>query len=222
MGIITAHSGCDGTEDNSLEFISYALASGADCLEVDVRPDKEGSLILSHDESDGENVKLEQVFTLLGQNPEKKINCDLKTKGLEIPVYQLACRFHVEKQLIYSGDVDPVQLSERKNEFEKAVIFLNIENIYPDVYRKEEKERFGKLKQAIEKASKLPVSCINMEYHILTEEIVEYMKRNGLGCSAWTVNDETEIGRLLKSGVNNITTRNLRGALKVKKEMEQE
>ena len=31
MGVITAHSGCDGTEDNSLEFMAYALASEAVC-----------------------------------------------------------------------------------------------------------------------------------------------------------------------------------------------
>lgn len=31
MGIITAHSGCDGTEDNSLEFVTYALRSEAGC-----------------------------------------------------------------------------------------------------------------------------------------------------------------------------------------------
>ncbi len=36
-----------------------------------------------------------------------KINCDLKEAGLEGCVYRLAKRMGVEKQLIYSGDVDP-------------------------------------------------------------------------------------------------------------------
>lgn len=54
MGIITAHSGCDGTEDNSLEFVTYALRSEAGCLEVDVRKGQDGDLILSHDDNGGE------------------------------------------------------------------------------------------------------------------------------------------------------------------------
>lgn len=41
-----------------------------------------------------------------------------------------------------------------------------------------------------------------------------------LGCSAWTVNDEKELKRLMVREVENITTRNLKGAILVKKEME--
>ena len=35
---ITAHTGAEGRPDNSLEFVSYALACGADALEVDEEP----------------------------------------------------------------------------------------------------------------------------------------------------------------------------------------
>ena len=34
---ITAHSGSDGTPDNSMEFVHYALTTSADALEIDVR-----------------------------------------------------------------------------------------------------------------------------------------------------------------------------------------
>ncbi len=50
MAMITAHSGCDGTEDNSLDFIRYALDSDAGCLEVDVRKVWIVDLVLAHDE----------------------------------------------------------------------------------------------------------------------------------------------------------------------------
>ena len=65
MGIITAHSGCDGTEDNSLEFVTYALRSEAGCLEVD--------LILSHDDNGGEGVFLRNVF-------ERMVICPLSSR----------------------------------------------------------------------------------------------------------------------------------------------
>ena len=32
----TAHSGCDGMPDNSMEFVRYALGSEGDCFEVDI------------------------------------------------------------------------------------------------------------------------------------------------------------------------------------------
>ena len=44
---ITAHSGCDGTPDNSMEFVRYALASEGNCLEADIRRNRDGELILS-------------------------------------------------------------------------------------------------------------------------------------------------------------------------------
>lgn len=92
---ITAHSGCDGTPDNSMEFVRYALASEGNCLEADIRRNRDGELILSHDETAEEAVRLGQVFELLKEKPEKRINCDLKTPGLEIPVYQLAKEYGV-------------------------------------------------------------------------------------------------------------------------------
>lgn len=35
--LITAHSGADGTCENSMEFVYYALTTSADVLELDVR-----------------------------------------------------------------------------------------------------------------------------------------------------------------------------------------
>ena len=61
---ITAHSGCDGTPDNS-------LASEGNCLEADIRRNRDGELILSHDETAEEAVRLGQVFELLKEKPEK-------------------------------------------------------------------------------------------------------------------------------------------------------
>lgn len=42
--MITAHSGADGTKENSLEFVAYAMQTGADALEVDVRMGENGIL----------------------------------------------------------------------------------------------------------------------------------------------------------------------------------
>ena len=46
---ITAHSGCEGTPDNSLESVRAGVDLGADFVEVDVRLDPEGTPRLTHD-----------------------------------------------------------------------------------------------------------------------------------------------------------------------------
>ena len=78
---ITAHSGCDGTPDNSMEFVRYALASEGNCLEADIRRNRDGELILSHDETAEEAVRLGQVFELL---KEKTKDIQLKKVGYGI------------------------------------------------------------------------------------------------------------------------------------------
>lgn len=213
MGVITAHSGCDGTQENSLEFLKYAMASGADCLEVDVRRDRVGNLFLSHDGAAGDEVKLQEAFSLLKGLPDKKINCDLKLKDLEISVYQLAREFKVERQLIYSGEVSLQLLAEKEKRFPEVLIYLNVENLLPEVYCK----AVGK--EILMLARNYPIACINMEYHLFTDEIVDVLAQINMGGSAWTVDEPEDLRRLMEKGIANITTRNLKKALEFKEEM---
>ena len=63
--LITTHTGCDHTPDNSIEYLDYVLTTGADGLEVDIRMDSNGSLYLSHDKNSEDRIPLEEVFTRL-------------------------------------------------------------------------------------------------------------------------------------------------------------
>ena len=48
--MITAHSGCEGTPDNSMESIRKGIELGADCIEIDIRMDPHGEQRLTHNE----------------------------------------------------------------------------------------------------------------------------------------------------------------------------
>ena len=92
--LITAHSGCDSTPDNSMDFVRHALQLQVDALEVDVWR-KCGKLILSHDEPvDMNHPLLEEVFALVKEHPSMMVNCDLKEKGLDAKTaaYHNSCR----------------------------------------------------------------------------------------------------------------------------------
>ena len=60
--LITAHSGADGTPDNSMEFVRYVLGTQADVLEIDVRRGHNGNLIICHEEATRECVNLREIF----------------------------------------------------------------------------------------------------------------------------------------------------------------
>lgn len=57
------------------------------------------------------------------------------------------------------------------------------------------------------------ISTINIYQGLVTRRLIEVLKKEGIGVSAWTVNEPSELEWFLQSGVTNITTRNLQKAL---------
>ena len=199
--LITAHSGCDGTPDNSLEFISHALRSGADALEVDVRAAQDGTLYLSHDRTDAACPKLSQAFQMLRSSP-MRINCDLKQPGLEEAVLALAASQGVAGQLLFSGDVSTERM--RRDPEVRSRALLNIQSIFPG-------EGGLPLEQHLEELVRACRACgaavINVSYETCTPLVLERLREEGIGVSAWTVNEDPAARRLLDWGVYNITSR---------------
>lgn len=226
--MITAHSGCDGTPDNSLEFVHYALEHDADCLEVDVR--KNGKqLYISHDGEEGcERIDLGKVFRMLRFKDHIKINCDLKESNLEEAVYKLAQEERVTDRLIYTGSVNPEKFRKENPDRLPVTVYLNIENIslfFNRLYRmgsldpaQDELEVLSELIQACEKLEAYAVKGINICYAACTEEMLDYMQNRGVGISLWTVKEPEKIMEYLRRGVDNITTRNLEQALEQRKQ----
>lgn len=57
------------------------------------------------------------------------------------------------------------------------------------------------------------ISTINIYQGLVTRRLIEVLKKEGIGVSAWTVNKPSELEWFLQSEVTNITTRNLQKAL---------
>ncbi len=62
------------------------------------------------------------------------------------------------------------------------------------------------------------ISTVNICEKFLNESFLSVMKKNGIGISAWTVNEPVRIRQLLGMGIRNITTRNLKEALMLRRE----
>jgi len=214
---LTAHSGCDSTKDNSMEFLQYATSLEVDCVEVDVRQDANGFLVLNHDEGPA-HTYLADAFALLSGQFGMKINCDLKQDGLENRVYAMAREFEVQEQLVFSGRVSGEAAELNPRLFMHADWFLNIENMFPDINALYYTESVNN-DVVTEMADKLQrfmitnaVRCLNTNYFIIHTPLYDELMKRDIPLSIWTPDDEQLISRLLDDGVFNITTRNAKRA----------
>ncbi len=218
---ITAHSGADGFEDNSLSYVRYALASEADYLEVDVRRGADGKLMLGHDEADAALPALEEVFSLLAETPRMGINCDLKEPGLEEAVCALAEARGLAGRVLLTGTVDMRRWAAHPELHETASLWANIEELLPDFDKEQLKDpacREQAAEEAVRLCRELGIHTVNSWYGLADEAFLERFRRAGIALSLWTVNEEEALRRCLRAGVKSITTRKLKLALALREE----
>ena len=216
LPLITSHTGADGTPDNSLEYVRYALTTNADTLEVDIRPIEDGTLAISHDEAGLDAAPLAEVFALVAAHPSMKVNCDLKIAGLEEQVFRLADAYGLSGRLIYSGTVDAGLYSRSELLRGNVEVYLNVEEYVPDLYRNYRDIPDFELQVAArmtEVCHANDIRMINIHQWLVTRRLIEVLAKEGIGVSAWTVNEPAELEWFLRRGVANITTRSLRQAL---------
>ncbi len=240
--LITAHSGCDNTPDNSLEFVEYALKLGVDAIEIDVRKFMD-CLIIRHDppkQSDIGNelfVKLEDVFVHANANPKIAINCDLKDEGIEEEVLRLAVKCKLQNPIIFSGSVslDTIKSFEEEKSTNLHLgnenflckyqeTYLNIENMlnnfYIERYKNKDANQFvitnEEIKQIVSTMKNCGATVLNLSYKFACKELIDSLKKEGISLSIWTLNEEVELMQYMDFDVTNITTRNPICALNIR------
>lgn len=204
--IITAHSGCEKTPDNSREHILAAIASGAEMIEVDVRRAPDGTLYLSHDVPEDVSVRplLRELFERIAPQESMEMNLDVKTEGLIEPVMALANEYGLAKRIVFTGacNNDRVLANSLGAEMWRSVW---------------DKELLG---QGISDNAADGSPYLNVYFPMITEEAEQKLREFGSSFSAWTVNDEENLRRFLEMGIANITTRTPVLAMKLRKEIQ--
>lgn len=247
--LITAHSGCEGTEPGSLESIYCALDCGADAVEIDVRMDRCGMLRLSHnaatDGSYEKCVTLQQAFDIL-RSTSMAVNLDVKEPAYIHPILDLAERCGLTpERLFISGAVSPEQLAKDPTLGRRAQILLNIEEILkylyipnlvesgwsdfpvlmtsPWEYARPCMERLTNYLPMIAGiCHALPVAGLNSPLWFLDEEILKSISEHSLLLSIWTVDKEEDLKRFFlyrAPCLFNITTRQVKLARRYRREI---
>lgn len=198
----TAHTGCCGTDDNSLEAIKVGVENGADIVEFDLYFNDENVAVLSHDKPKGNEVTLDEAFKLIATYNDVKVNVDVKLcdDNLHV-VYDLAEKHDITDRIFFTGinleDVETV-----RKECPTVPYYLNYEVL------KENKQTTEYLNDLVKIVKDNGAIGINFNKDSATKELVDTFHNNGLLVSIWTVNEEKDMHKILYFAPDNITTRN--------------
>ena len=196
---VTAHTGCEGTQDNSLESIRVGFAKGADIVEFDLNFNSEGVPVLSHDEAEESSVKLDEAFRLIADCENLQVNVDCKKTDNLSEVKALAEKYGILDRIFYTG-IEEKDVPAVKEQTPDVAYYLNVPA-----------EEIGRDKESLsalaDKVKALGAVGINMKHTKCSAELVEIFHEKGLLVSIWTVNSEFDMLKTLPLGADNITTR---------------
>jgi len=210
--IITAHSGCEGTPDNSIEHIKTAIASGAECFEIDVH-EHNGTLYLTHDAKgsyDG-SPTLSDCFALVAADDRIIMQCDCKTFGLAYSCMKLAETYGIAHRVLVAGSVGDDEIPAL--EHGETDWWLGMWHSAREA------------EELVENCEKLRAlggkyRVINVDAGMVNDFMLEKIREYNLFLSVWTVNKEADLRRFLAMPeIINITTRKPSLALQLRKEI---
>ncbi|OAS22057.1 glycerophosphodiester phosphodiesterase [Paenibacillus oryzisoli] len=242
--LLTAHTGCMGTPDNSLLSIETALLSGADIVEEDILITSDGVLVFAHDDNvytvDGTEYRISQMsYGELSQLAVKAHNGS--SDGNEtIRILSLASVMPI---LLASGKTINLDMKS-DDSVEPVSRFVDINGLYDQVflsgcesvrahYVNSINPRLRKLLNAdaslfqtgnymegvqISCQQALSANCfgLNVNYRVVEPALLQAAARHKLDVYIWTVHTEAEMKYFMEMGVSSITSRNISALVQVR------
>lgn len=194
----TAHTGCAGTKDNSLESIDAAVEHNADIIEIDLHFTRDGKPVLSHDKPTGGEISLDEAFRKIAAIENLRVNVDVKKTSHLETVKPIAEKYGMLDRIFYTG-LDKKMVEDAKIKSPGVPYYLNTK------VRKIQTPKY--LATLVEKVRDSGAIGINFNKDNATKKLVDFFHENGLLVSIWTVNKEEDMLRILSYSPDNITTR---------------
>lgn len=197
---VTAHTGCEGTEDNTLESIRAGASAGADIVEIDLNFMPDGTPVLCHNPPKSKSYPtLDSAFELL-RELEVRMNVDVKST-VNIPeVKSLAQKHGVLDRIFFTG-VEETDVEAVKNGAPGTSYYLNV-----SVSKSKNTDKTY-IDSLVRKVKECGAIGINMKYVGCSDMLVEAFRKEGLLVSLWTANSKSVMVRCLCFRPDNITTR---------------
>lgn len=195
---ITAHAGCMNTNMDSIESVKAGIKHGADIIEIDLNIDKENNLVLSHGVPQ-EGVEYPEFKIVLEKIKNQKnvlINMDIKNTTMLGWLKNVILESKILDRIFLTG-LTYNDIISNKEFLHGLNYFINLE--ISDIKNCE-------LEKLIDILETLDVLGINIDYRLVTPELIFACKERKLFTSVWTVDDVYEMEKLIKLKVNCITT----------------
>ena len=197
---VTAHTGCEGTADNSPEAIHKGNEAGADIVEFDLRFDSEGNGILSHDENEKDPMSLDEALRIISAYDGLRVNVDCKTTDNLKEVYRLGEEYGITDRLFYTG-IEEKDVEAARTQTPQIPYFLNYK---VNKLKKNNEEYISSLISLVEEKGAVG---LNINYRQCSKKMVEMFRKKGLQVSVWTANSIPAMLKCLSYAPDNITTR---------------
>ncbi|MBQ3135952.1 MAG: glycerophosphodiester phosphodiesterase [Clostridia bacterium] len=197
---VTAHTGCDGTADNSIESIVAANNTGAEIAEFDLRFDSSGMGILAHDEGKENPVTLEEAFSTVAFFPDLKVNVDCKTTDNLKEVYRLSEKYGLTDRIFYTG-IEEKDVEAVKAQTPQIPYYLNYD---VDASKKNDSEYINSLISLVKEKGAVG---LNVKFTGCSKKMTEMFREEGLGVSVWTAKELFTMLKCISFAPDNITTK---------------
>ncbi len=197
---ITAHTGCEGTDMNTIEAMEAGYKAGADIIEFDLTFKSDGTPVLSHGNPNKAKATFEDACMFLVEHPTLRANIDVKSTENMPAVLTLITSYGLNLRVFFTGV---------KEEFVDAVRtgcpgIAYYYNCYPNPFKTNSQDYLEDLVATVKEKGAIG---INMHHMFVTKKLVKVFHDNGLKVSIWTVNDPYSMTRALYYAPDNITTK---------------
>ncbi len=212
--VVIGHRGaCGYYPENTILSLSKAIEMGVDAVEFDVRMTRDGVLVLFHDE------KLNRLLKMPGYLREKTYSyiSRLSIRGEKIPTLEEALNFLRDKNVnivieIKEPDtVNKVLDTVKKSGIDKSrILFVSFHHEILHV-PKSEGYRVGAIfvcrpRSLRSMFSDLVPDVVLPRQDMLDPDMVKEAHDMGMLVGTWVVNDEQDLDRVLKMGVDMVAS----------------
>ncbi|MCM2534826.1 glycerophosphodiester phosphodiesterase [Neobacillus pocheonensis] len=236
--LITAHSGCMNTPENSIQSVLEGLKAGAEIIEVDVRSTIDQVVVLRHDENvstpfgsssiqsltfeelknyvkNEEIIRLEDVLPYIQDN-NRMINLDVKEDSAIHPMIQSIEKYKMRDSVIISG-CEKERAGYLKNHYRPYQVLLNANTNAGLQSMEMNYEAF--IRETCQDAIAASCCGININYHICREELFEVARKRCLPVLVWTIDEPDAMEKFLNMGVHSITTHEVKTLMELREHL---
>ncbi|WP_138752161.1 glycerophosphodiester phosphodiesterase [Paenibacillus sinopodophylli] len=244
--LVTAHTGCMGKLDNTIDSALAGIAFGADIVEDDIRVTRDGIPVLFHDEfvllKDGTRIRISSStydelrhLDIVPAHAESSVSIRIGTLDELLATVQSAgCRVNldikVNEAIARSADaVRKYGLEQRAFlsgcDANRALVAKAVAPWLPRLLNADA-ELFRTLpsseavKRTIDTAMAASCFGINIQQLYVQEELLASANECGLLIYVWTVDETDQMAALADRGVHSITTRRVDLAMRLKSVVE--